>query len=136
MDARKFPRFPIDLAVTFSGEDLEGEGHGRLSNLSMGGCAVASDRYVPLRSYVELRIHLPEGESIHVTLAATRWSNRGGFGAEFLLLEPTEKARLTQLVEELAARSVLQATPEASLPCSGGLRTPSGCQRPGSQEAP
>ncbi len=98
MPLRKYPRFVADLPVSFSGENIAGEGI--LIDISLGGCAVSSDTCPAFGSVITLRIHLYGDDSpLVINLAAVRWSDREKFGVEFIQVGAAHLERLQALVK-------------------------------------
>lgn len=104
MELRKYPRFPVQLPISFTAEEVEGEG--TIYNLSTGGCAVESNTHVPEDSYLQLRIHIPDHRSpIAIELAAVRWALRREFGVEFISLRGEDRERLLRYLIALGGAS-------------------------------
>ena len=103
MDRRLAPRFKVHLPISFSGDSLTGEGI--VVNLSVGGCAVESERKVQRWKYLTLRIFLPNQDApLVVDRAQVRSSHRRQLlPLEFLDMQPEEQARLHRFVSALDA---------------------------------
>ena len=103
MDRRLAPRFKVHLPISFSGDSLTGEGI--VVNLSLGGCAVESERKVQRWKYLTLRIFLPNQDApLVVDRAQVRSSHRRQLlPLEFLDMQPEEQARLHRFVSVLDA---------------------------------
>ena len=100
MELRKYPRFAVQLPVSFSGDHFTGEG--MVFNLSKEGCALGSEISVPKGAYVSLCIHLSdEALPIEVELAAVRWCTEQKFGVEFIRLKPEAQEQLHQAANVL-----------------------------------
>jgi hypothetical protein len=99
MEQRKHSRYVVQFPITFSGEQIEGEG--TASNLSTQGCAVESERSAPLGSYIKLRLYLPDQVPIPVDVAAVRWSRSRAFGLEFIGMAIEDQQRLQRFVAAL-----------------------------------
>jgi hypothetical protein len=100
MELRKYPRFAVQLPVSFSGDHFTGEGI--VFNLSKEGCALGSEISVPKGAYMSLSIHLSdEGLPVEVELAAVRWRTDQKFGVEFIRLKPEAQERLRQAAKGL-----------------------------------
>lgn len=101
-ELRKYPRFAVQLPVSFAGDHFTGEGI--VFNLSKEGCALGSEISVPKGAYVSLRIHLSdEVLPVEVELAAVRWRSDQKFGVEFIRLKPEAQERLRQAAKTLEA---------------------------------
>ncbi|MFQ5931665.1 MAG: PilZ domain-containing protein [Nitrospiraceae bacterium] len=100
MDARKSPRFAVQLPVSFNGDG--GAGKGTVFNLSMDGCRIGSDDAVKPNSYLELHIEIPNcAVPMTIELAAVRWSDGQQFGLEFIRVNAEAQERLRTLVRSL-----------------------------------
>lgn len=98
MDLREHQRIPVVLPVSFSGDQIIGEG--QVLNISPCGCGIESDRNVQKGTFLDLRVQLPESETpIEVDLAAVRWSLGQRFGLEFLRMRSEEQARLRRILQ-------------------------------------
>ncbi len=104
MDRRLAPRFKVHLPITFSRDSLTGEGI--VVNLSLGGCAVESERKVQRWKYLTLRIFLPNQDApLVVDRAQVRSSRRRRLLVlEFLAMQPQEQERLRRFVSTLETR--------------------------------
>ncbi len=97
MEKRKHSRVAIQLPISFSGEEIAGEG--RLANISKEGCMVVSHEQVEPEALLGLQIHLPENDSLmEVDLAVVRWTHGGKFGLEFIQMHPDERERLHRVL--------------------------------------
>ena len=121
MDPRVSHRIPIHYPIVFLGDNFTGEGTvvdiseegcavgsaaGEppwLSNLSTGGCKVASSTPADRGTYLELRIFLTHDPKspMKVDLAAVRWAQEQEFGLEFITVRPEEQERLHRFVSTL-----------------------------------
>ncbi len=100
MERRKHPRFVCEYSISFVGGNITGSG--TVSNLSMGGCVLASDSRVRRGDHMKLRINLPEQESpIQVELAIVRCVKGQESGLQFINMEPEEQTRLRRFVSTL-----------------------------------
>ncbi len=103
MELRQFPRFPVQCPITYSAVNRTGVGV--VSNLSTGGCKVASSTPADRGTYLELRIFLTRDPKspMKVDLATVRWAQEQEFGVEFITVRPEEQARLHRFVSTLEA---------------------------------
>lgn len=92
MDRRVYPRYPMELAVTFEGDEWTGEGTSR--DVSAGGCRVWSAVTIEVGSYVRIKLYHIQNPAMEVDLAAVRWVRGQEFGLEFLYMHPEEYERL------------------------------------------
>lgn len=105
MELRQSPRFAVQCPITYLG--LNRTGVGTVSNLSRGGCKVASF-FTPADrgTYLELRIYLTGDPEflMKVDQAAVRWAQEQEFGLEFITMRPEEQERLHRFVAVLETR--------------------------------
>ena len=100
MDNREFPRFAVELPISFSGDEVAGGGI--VSSLSKEGCTVHSDENVQPGTYLVLHIHLSEQYSpLRIELAVVRWTTGGELGLEFLRMASQERQRLFHILKSL-----------------------------------
>ncbi|MEP6889191.1 MAG: PilZ domain-containing protein [Nitrospirota bacterium] len=102
-DRRATPRFRVQFRTTFSAApNLEGTGI--LLDLSTGGCRLESP-FIPTPGFsLELRIHVPDIEwPLMVEAASVQWVSAHKFGVGFVRLLESERERLRQVIERLAA---------------------------------
>lgn len=92
MDRRVYPRYPMELPVTFEGDEWMGEGKSR--DVSAGGCRVQSAAKVQVGSYLRIKLFHTHEFAMDVDLAAVRWVRGPEFGLEFLYMHPEEYERL------------------------------------------
>ena len=71
MDRRVYPRYPMELPVTFEGNEWTGEGKSR--DVSAGGCRVQSTVNVEVGSYVRIKLYDTHDSAMDIDLAAVRW---------------------------------------------------------------
>lgn len=102
---RAHHRFPVAYPVIFEGAPFVGEGH--LSDLSLTGCSVASDRTVLQGSYVKLNVFLSHPPlSLLIELGRIRWVREQTFGVEFIRLPTVARHRLDREVWERLTASL------------------------------
>jgi len=100
MDLRHHLRYLIQCAIAFKVNNHHEEGG--TANLSMVGCAGASQKVFQPGEHIALRVHLPDGNPpLEVDLATVRWVNGDQFGLEFIHLGEKEKDRLRQFLDSL-----------------------------------
>ena len=93
MELRRGRRLPLQLAVSFTSDEVSGTGI--VYNLSKEGCAIQSETHMPMKSYLQMEIGMSPDESpVLIEFAAVRWSTRTEFGAEFLTLREDSKTRI------------------------------------------
>lgn len=92
MDRRVYPRYPMELPITFEGDEWAGEGSSR--DVSAGGCRVQSVVRVEVGSYVRVKLYQNQDAAMAIELAAVRWVRGQEFGLEFLYMHPDQYDRL------------------------------------------
>jgi PilZ domain len=114
--SRAYHRFPLFYPVIFGGAPFVGEGI--LTNLSLMGCSVMSDREVLCGSEVRVSVLLPNQKpALAIDLGAIKWVQGHEFGVEFLRLPLEERQRLNsmlrmELTHLLKTRSRRNESPE------------------------
>ena len=107
--SRTYHRFPLFCPVIFGGAPFVGEGV--LTNLSLMGCSVMSDREVLCGSDVRVSVLLPKHpQALSVELGKIKWVKGHEFGVEFLRLPLEARQRLNstlrfELIQFLKTRS-------------------------------
>ena len=99
-ERRGYPRFRVQFPMSFSGDDIEGEG--TVIDLSKRGwkaTVVISSQSVRPGTYLKLRLYLPDQAApIDVDWAAVRWAKGQEFGLEFLMMGSEAEERLRRFV--------------------------------------
>ena len=99
MDLRRHYRFSVHFQSMFSGPKLN-ESFGTVVNLSEGGCTIQTDSQVYPGMQLTLRLHVPnEDAPIKIEQAAVHWNQVGEIGVGFVTVAPTDRARLSHLIE-------------------------------------
>ena len=99
MIERQHPRFPVHLAIGFSGDQF---GMGTLLDLSSGGCLLTSSAGLRAGDCVTLRIQLSlESSLLTVNAATVVWTRSREFGLSFTRIVPTERERLRVYLQPL-----------------------------------
>ncbi len=100
MEKRSDSRIAVSCPVSFSGEDLAGDG--KMVNLSMGGwraTVISSTKGIKPGTQLTLLISLPDNPSLlKIDIGVVRWSFGNEFGVEFLDLGTDEAERLNQFI--------------------------------------
>lgn len=103
MDQRFCQRLPCEFPVTFSSDEIAGEG--TVVDMSVGGwrIRVQSDTVVRKGTYLTLRMTPPDNDPtvMEVPLAVVRWSEGGEFGLEYLVIGAEAQQRLRRFVKSL-----------------------------------
>ena len=104
-ERRGYPRFRVQFPISFSGDDIAGEG--AVIDISKRGWKVTvatSSQSVRQGMCLKLRLSLPDqAPSMDVKLAAVRWAKGREFGLEFLMIGSEEEERLRRFVSTLEA---------------------------------
>src|SRR5688572_2071657 len=101
MDLRRHYRFSVHFQSMFSGPKLN-ESFGTMVNLSEGGCRIQTDSQVYPGMQLTLRLHVPKEEvPIRIDQAAVHWHGQGEIGMEFIIIAPSDRERLSQLIERV-----------------------------------
>jgi hypothetical protein len=114
--SRTYHRFPLSYPVIFGGAPFVGEGI--LTNLSLLGCSVMSDREVLCGSDVRVSVLLPnQTQALSIDLGTIKWVRGRQFGVEFLRLPLEARQRLNstlriELIELFKTRSGRSESPE------------------------
>lgn len=114
--SRIYHRFPLFYPVIFGGAPFVGEGI--LTNLSLMGCSVMSDREVLCGSDVRVSVLLPnQRPALSIELGTIKWVQGYEFGVEFLRVPFEARQRLNstlriELIELLKIRSGRSKSPE------------------------
>ncbi len=100
MEYRKHKRKPVELTISFAGENIVGKGN--VCNLSQGGCAVLTPQKVTVGAFLELLIHMRgEQDLIKIDVAVVRYAIPDRFGLDFLQITPGDQQKLKQLLKSL-----------------------------------
>jgi hypothetical protein len=101
MDLRSHHRFPVRFQSVFSGPKLN-ESFGTMVNLSEGGCRIQTENQVYPGMQLTLRLHVPKEEApIRIEQAAVHWNGQGEIGVGFIIIGPSDRERLSQLIERV-----------------------------------
>ena len=105
MEERHFQRSLTHCPVVFIGSHTVGKG--RVTDVSVLGCAVASTTLLRKGDYLAVKLVMPdENEAVVVSLAAVRWALGGKFGLKFMHIGSEERDRLRLLLEDNAHETV------------------------------
>lgn len=100
MVTRKFPRFAVQLPVTFTIDCQEGKG--TILNISREGCMIITEQELDPSRYLSLSMELVETERpVSVNLAAVRWVSKQRVGLEYIKISPADREHLKRFVELL-----------------------------------
>lgn len=109
MNLRSESRLPITCSVSFSGYNLELEG--RVTNLSMSGCALESEKSIQPGTPLFLSMSLPDSdEPLDIELATVRWSQEGACGLKTVIMGLDSRERLETFLERNLAKESQEVT--------------------------
>ena len=101
MNLRRHHRYPIRLSSVVTGP-MSDESVGMNVNLSKQGSLIEISRRVDTGMAVSLRITVPgDPLPIHIAQATVRWNLVGMMGVGFIKVDPSEQARLDQLIDRM-----------------------------------
>ena len=99
-DRREYDRMEMRFPVTFSGQDIRGEGE--LLNVSMGGCSFHTGANLTTRMILKLELRISNDVApVIVEAALVRNVRSGGVGVEFLQWQQSERERLQLFIRGL-----------------------------------
>lgn len=97
---RKARRVDLRCILSFSSGEIEGKG--TITNISTSGCRAESDINMAEGLDVQVIILLPDqSPPVKVERATVRWVSSNAFGLNFILLFPSERARLRAFIEHI-----------------------------------
>jgi c-di-GMP-binding flagellar brake protein YcgR len=98
-DKREYARVRAQFPLMFKSKDTEGKG--RLSDLSIRGCAFESDTPLIKGEVVQVILKMPDGRPpVEIEAAVVRYAQAIRFGIEFLRMPENAEKALRQFVEE------------------------------------
>ena len=97
---RRSRRVDLRCQLGFSADEIEGEAH--VTNISTGGCRAESDINVAEGLQFVVLLHLPGQSPLKIERAAVRWVKGNAFGLSFMLILPSERAKLQDYLNSLA----------------------------------
>ncbi len=93
MKMRYSERVAAELPVIFAGDSLVGEG--TVSNVSVPGCGIISNKTDEPGTYLEMKVLMPDdAPSLCVELAKIRWRKGRRFGVEFIRMPGVDQSPL------------------------------------------
>jgi hypothetical protein len=99
-DRREYDRMEMRFPVTFSGQDITGEGE--LLNVSMGGCSFHTGANLTTGMILKLGLQISNDVApVIVDAAVVRNVRSGGVGIEFLQWQQSERERLQLFIRGL-----------------------------------
>ncbi len=95
-DTRQYKRQPMTFLVTFSGQQMRGEGVG--TDLSLGGCRLRTDAQLWKGTLLQVQVQ-PQGCDLPIVVeAAVVRSVQSTVAFQFLRFTPDQKERLSQVM--------------------------------------
>jgi hypothetical protein len=96
---RKARRVEIRCTLSFSSGEIQGDA--TVLNISPAGCRAESDVNVADGLEFQTLIQLPnQAPPVKIERASVRWVSGNAFGLSFILMLPSERARLRKLLEQ------------------------------------
>lgn len=91
----------VDLRCTLGFSSGEMEGDATVLNISPAGCRAESDINMADGLEFQVLIQLPnQSPPIKIERASVRWVSGKAFGLSFILMLPSERARLREVLEQ------------------------------------
>ena len=110
-ERRRFPRYPCTGAAEIL-QSGRHSGRGTVSKISRGGCYIETTQPLPRGTEVQLRLSIAN-TALYIGAKVACTDPWGGMGMEFMVVPPTQKNTLAQIIEEITALdpslAVLQA---------------------------
>jgi hypothetical protein len=107
VEQRKYPRYPVEYAASFSGDTISAQGV--ILDLSSVGYKARSTVAIEKGAFVGVLIDVPRyATPLQVALAVIRWSNGHEFGLEFIQMEPDNQQRPRELIRATEAAMALR----------------------------
>jgi PilZ domain len=112
-DRRAAQRVPVQIVVRFSATDsFQHVGHGVALDLSESGCKLCSDHVLPIGSFWDLYLTIPEtSRPVLISEVRVIWAVEDEYGIEFLLVTARERTRLRRFIWKHMNRSTLRGGP-------------------------
>lgn len=96
---RKARRVELRCTLSFSSGEIQGDA--TVLNISPAGCRAESDVNMADGLEFQVHIHLPnQSPPIKIERASVRWVSDNAFGLSFILMLPSERARLRKFLEQ------------------------------------
>jgi hypothetical protein len=114
-DRREYDRMEVKFPITFSGQNVSGEG--TLLNISMAGCSFATAAELGIGMIVKLGLQITGATApVTVDAAVVRRVQKGSVGVEFLRWQASERERLQLFVRGLLIERGAELGPLVSRP--------------------
>jgi hypothetical protein len=112
VEQRKYTRYPVEYAASFSGDGITGAGV--ILDISSAGGRARSEIAIGKGEFMGVLIDVPRYRTpLQVALAVVRWSNGQEFGMEFIKMTPDEQLRLRELIRQTEAARALRQSSES-----------------------
>jgi hypothetical protein len=99
-DQRRYPRVKPPNTVVAAWQAGTKRGVSFVENLAVGGIFVRTKEQLPLRCLVQILLDLPVGQ-VRARAIVRRVVDGRGIAAEFIAMDPSDRARLFQQVNAL-----------------------------------
>jgi hypothetical protein len=112
-DRRESQRVPVQLMVRFSATDsFQHIGDGVALDLSESGCKLCSTQVLPIGSFWDLYLTIPEtSRPVLISEVRVVWVAGNEYGIEFLRVTARERTRLRHFLWKHMNRSTLRSGP-------------------------
>jgi hypothetical protein len=100
--ARSFPRFAVDLPVTFSGGKLAAAISARIADIGLGGlCAILAETQLRPGERIQLEFTLPGNATPIALMAKLKYVIEQRHGFQFLTITAEQRERIRRACENL-----------------------------------
>jgi c-di-GMP-binding flagellar brake protein YcgR len=97
---REYVRIPVRFQLTFSGQQVSGEG--TVLNLSRQGCTIETATPTPHGELLFLRVQKSDGQPLfEIEAAVVRFISEKSVGVEFVRIQDREMERLERIIVNL-----------------------------------
>ena len=94
-EQRRYPRYPVSLAATFSNDRTSGLA--MVGNISLGGCRMESHVAIAPDDIGQLLIELPGSHPLKVSHAVVRWVIGNECGVEFVKVNTEDQGWISTI---------------------------------------
>jgi len=112
-DRREAQRTPVQIKVRIATiNSFQHIGDGAVLDLSESGCKICSALVLPMGSFWDLYLTIPEtSDPVLILKVRVVWAVENEYGIEFLLITARERTRLRHFIWKRMDRSVLRDAP-------------------------